>query len=122
MPEAEQEIQQQVMDFERNRTQLMNVSTQKQQLQMQSGALNQAIEELSKTSEKKVYKAVGNILILSDTKKVEKELKEQKESSDLRVKSLQKQEDALIEKLNKLKADIEARARQPEEKKESEKE
>lgn len=103
----QQELQQAVAEFERNRGQLMNVSSQKQQLQFQSTALNAALEELKKTSEKKAYKAVGNILVLCDVKDLQKELSEQKESSDLRVKSLQKQEDSLVEKLNKLRSKIE---------------
>ena len=106
----QQEIQQSIAEFERNRNQLLNVSSQKQQLQFQSAALNSALEELEKTSEKKAFKAVGNILVLCDVKDLQKELGEQKESTDLRVKTLQKQEDALVEKLNKLKSRIEGSA------------
>ena len=105
---AENELQESLMDFERNRVQLLNVSAQKQQLQAQGTTLGAALDELDGTKEKKVYKAVGNILILADVSKVKKELKDQKESVDLRVKTLQKQEDTLIDKLNKLKANIEA--------------
>ncbi|MCX6798482.1 MAG: prefoldin subunit [Candidatus Diapherotrites archaeon] len=99
-----------IVEFERNRIQLLNASGQRQQLQMQSAAMEQALEELEKTKEKKVYKAVGNILILSETGKVKKELKEKKEGNDLRVKTLQKQEESLVNKLNKLKADLEKAA------------
>ncbi|MFH1255708.1 MAG: prefoldin subunit [Candidatus Diapherotrites archaeon] len=105
------EQQQSIQDFERNRVQLMNVSSQKQQLQMQSQGLNASLEELGKTAEKKVFKAVGPIMLLTDAKEVEKQIKEQKESVDLRVKTLQKQEDALVDKLNKLKASIEGSAK-----------
>ena len=64
--------------------------------------------ELKDTKEKKVYKAVGNILIQTDTKKMEKELSDQKETVDLRIKTVKKQEEAMLEKLNKLKSEIEA--------------
>ncbi|HIH16086.1 MAG TPA: prefoldin subunit beta [Candidatus Diapherotrites archaeon] len=104
---AEQNIQQNVTEFERNRAQLMGITNQKQQLQLQANALNAALSELKNSKEKKVYKAVGNILILSDAKKVEKEIGEQKESAEVRVKSLQKQEAALVDKLTKLKSLIE---------------
>lgn len=93
--------------FEQSRNQLMNVSGQKQQFQLQATAMQKALEELAKTSEKKVYKAVGNILILSDVSQTKKELEETKETLDLRVKTLQKQEDALVSKLNSLRAKIE---------------
>ena len=101
------EIESKIIEFERNRVQLLNTTGQKQQMQLQSGAMGQALEELEKTKEKKVYKAVGNILIQCDTEKVKKELKEKKEGIDLRVKTMQKQEESLVNKLNKLKAGLE---------------
>jgi len=99
---------QDIMDFERTRGNLLNISAQKQQLQIQSNALEEALKELGKTPEKKVYKAVGNVLIMSNVDDVKKELQEQKESADLKVKTLQKQEDSTVEKLNKLKHRIES--------------
>ena len=84
--------QQDIMDFEKTRNTLLTISAQKQQLQIQGTALEQALTELNKTSEKKVYKAVGSILIMSSTDEVKKELEEQKETSELKVKTLQKQE------------------------------
>jgi len=103
-----EEIQAKAMEFERNRSQLMNVSAQKQQLQMQHTALANSVEELSKTKEKKVYKAVGNILVQAETADAKKELQEKKESVELRIKTLQKQEDSLVNRLNKLKSEIES--------------
>jgi prefoldin beta subunit len=102
------DMQQLVNDFEKSRMQLMNVSSQRQNFQVQSDVIDESLEELGKTKEKKVYKAVGNILILSDIKDVEKELKEQKETTSLRLKTMKKQEESLVEKLNKLKSEIEA--------------
>lgn len=99
--------QQELADFERSRMQLMNVSAQKQQLELQSRTLGLALEEIEKTKEKKIYKAVGSVLILSDAQSVKKDLSEQKESIELRAKTLQKQEDSLLDKLNKLKSQIE---------------
>lgn len=95
-------------DFEKNRAQLMNVTSQKQQLELQLKALEQASEELSSTSEKKVYKAVGNILILKDVADVVKDVNERKEIIDLRIKTLVKQEDSITKKLNQLKHQIES--------------
>ena len=119
---ADQNMQQNVQEFERNRAQLMAITNQRKQFELQANAFTAALAELKGTKEKKVYKAVGNILILSDAKKVEKELSDQKESSEVRMKSLQKQEDALVDKLNKLKSVLEkasasAPAGQPKEQK-----
>lgn len=100
------EMQQNIVEFEKNRNQLLAISNQKQQFQIQSAALSEAVSELEKTSEKKVFKAVGNILIQVDTEKVKKEISEKKESLELRIKTLQKQEDSMVSKLNKLKSEI----------------
>ena len=97
-----------IAEFERNRAQLLNVSAQRQQLQVQGMTIKQALEDLEKTKEKKLFKAVGNILIQTDTGKVKKELKEKKESVELRLKTVQKQEESLVNKLNKIKSEIES--------------
>lgn len=111
----EQELQQQLLEFEKSRQQLASVSAQKQQLQLQGQAIQQAIEELGKTKEKKVFKAVGNILFPSETSKAKEELEDKKESVDLRLKAVQKQEESLVNRLNKLKSQLEkAQQEEPE--------
>lgn len=102
------ELNQVIQDFERNRMQLAAIESQTKNLVIQGQVLEEALNELKSSKEEKVYKAVGNILILSDAKKVEKDLKEQKETIDLRAKTLKKQEEAMMDKLNKLKTEIEA--------------
>jgi len=97
-----------IQDFERGRVQLGAIEAQSQQLTVQGQVLGEALKELKATKEKKVFKAVGNILILTDVKKVEKDLKDQKESADLRAKTVKRQEDAMLDKLNKLKVEIES--------------
>ena len=96
-----------IQEFEKSRLQLSAIEGQAQNLSMQSKILEDALKELSETKEKKVYKVVGNIRILTDVKKMEKELGEQKESIDLRTKTVKKQEEAMLDKLNKLKTEIE---------------
>jgi len=110
----EQSKQQAIADFSRNRDQLISISSQKQQYLMQSATLKMSLDELEKTSEKKVFKAVGNILVSVTTDDAKKELADQKETVDLRIKTLQKQEDATIQKLNKLKSDIEGQGQSDE--------
>ena len=97
-----------IQEFERSRVQLAGVEGQVQNLRIQSKVIEETLKELGESKEDKVYKAVGNILILSDAKKVESELKEQKETVDLRFKTVKKQEETMLDKLNKLKAEIES--------------
>ena len=103
------ENQNAMAEFERARGQLAGISAQKRNMQAQISMLDATNEELGKTKEKKVYKAVGNILVPAETKTVIKDVKKQKETIDLRIKTVQKQEDALMEKLNKLKTEIEGK-------------
>ncbi len=103
----EEERRTAIQEFERNRQMLASMSQQKQQLTMQSEIVNASIKELENTTEKKVLKAVGNILVQKDTKEVKKELEERKESTELRLKTVVKQEEALLKKLNALKSQIE---------------
>ena len=103
------EEQQKLLDFQRGREQLVNVGARKQQLQVQAAMIQSALDELKDSKQDKVYKLVGNIMIEKDSKQVEKELKEVKEQLDTRIDTLQKQEDSLINRLNKLKSQIEAR-------------
>ncbi|HLC92493.1 MAG TPA: prefoldin subunit [archaeon] len=102
------EMNKMIQEFEKSRVQLSAIESQGQSLTMQAKILEDALKELTETKEKKVYKAVGNILILTDVKKMEKDLSDQKESVDLRAKTVKKQEEAMLDKLNKLKGEIES--------------
>jgi len=113
-----EDINTSIQEFEKSRIQLSAIENQTQSMKIQSQVMTEALEELKNNKEEKVYKAVGNILILTDAKKVEKELAEQKETIDLRAKTLKKQEENLMDKLNKLKTEIEKAQAGNEEKKE----
>jgi len=110
-----------VQEFERSRVQLATIENQNQSLKIQSQVITEALKELEETKEEKVYKAVGNILILSDAKKVQEGLEKQKETLELRLKTMKKQEEVAIEKLNKLKSEIESAQKKSDGKGEEEK-
>jgi prefoldin beta subunit len=82
--------------------QLMYISQQKQQIQFQVNILDSTIKELENTKEKKVYKGVGNVFVLSDKENVLKQTKDSKETVELKLKNLEKQESEFIKKLNEL--------------------
>lgn len=104
------DIREKIMEFEKQRQVLMSVNVQKQQLDASVNALTKSLEELSKTTEEKVYKAAGAIMVLRDKKEVQKELEDMKETQSLRAKTLDKQEKTLVDKLNTLRSQIEAEA------------
>lgn len=93
------EMQQVLIELQTFQQQMQTVLLQKESLNIQNMEINKALEELKKATNEDVYKAVGPILIKSTRKELEKELSEKKETLDLRIKSLQKQEDRLKDKL-----------------------
>ena len=110
-------LDQNKVDFERQRNQLMQLSAQKQQLEFQNKLLKETLEEVSKTKEEKVYKAVGNILVLTPVEQVKKDLEKQVEAVALRIKTVQKQEEISVDKMNKLKSKLEGKENEKEEEK-----
>lgn len=111
------DMQKDLMSYERYRQQLMGLANQKQQLQMHNSIADAALKELEKTKEEKVYKAIGNILIYTDKKDVEAELKKEKEEVGLKLKTLETQEKTVTDLLNKLRIKIEGAMPKQEEKK-----
>lgn len=93
------ETQQILIELQTFQQQMQTVLIQKETLNIQNMEIEKALEELSKTEHDDVYKAVGPILIKSTKKELNKELNEKKETIELRLKSLQKQENRLKEKM-----------------------
>lgn len=83
--------------------QIQGVITQKETLKMQVMEIDKALEELGKSKETEVYKLSGPVLIKTKKSDAEKDLKEKKETVDLRVKSLEKSEARLKEKIEELR-------------------
>lgn len=98
-----------INEFEKNRHLLGSIVAQKKQLTIQVEVMKKSLEELNNTTEKSVYKAVGNVLIPKSTSDMIKELKEKVESSELRLKTVDKQEESSLKKLNSLKSKIEGK-------------
>lgn len=83
---------------------LQQLLLQKQAFQAQLVEVESA-QEGTKTTEE-VYRIVGNILIRAKKDDVEKELKEKKEMLDIRIKNIEKQEEAIKEKVKKLRQEV----------------
>lgn len=63
-----------------------------------------ALSELEKSKE--AYKIVGNIMVSSTKAQLKKDLESKKEMLELRVKSLEKQEEKIKEKSSKLQEEV----------------
>jgi prefoldin beta subunit len=101
-------IQNQLSQFEQVRQQLQLLTTQRIQVESQVRELDNALTELKEvTKDSTVYKKVGSLLIKVDNKKdLQKNLKEQKETFELRMKTMERQEKQLKERYTELQKEI----------------
>jgi prefoldin beta subunit len=98
--ETEEKIQQ-LQLLEQN---LQNLLVQKQTLQLQMMEMESALNELKNV--KSAYKIIGNIMVSSEKEALEKELTNKKETTELRIKSVEKQERSAREKASKLQEEV----------------
>lgn len=82
---------------------LRMIAINKQQIQAQLGEINSALRELDKAGESAaVYKIVGSVMISRNRDDVVRELNDLRETLEVRLKALERQEDLLKRQLNQL--------------------
>ncbi len=101
---AEKETEQKIAQLQLFEQSLQNITMQKQQFQSQSMEIESALKELEKT--KQAYKIVGNIMVSSKKEDLKKELESKKEAADLRIKTIEKQENSIREKAKKIQEEV----------------
>jgi prefoldin beta subunit len=84
---------------------LQSILLQKQTYQLEISDINNALEELGKHKDE-VYKMVGSLMIKAKKEEIEKELRQKKDINELRMKNTDQQEQALKEKLFKIRNDL----------------
>ncbi len=84
---------------------LQNFVAQKQNFQAHLFEVENALKELD-SSKGTAYKIVGAIMIASDNAKLKKDLEEKKDVLGMRIKSIQKQEDSMREKAERIQAEV----------------
>ena len=80
-------------------------AAQKQQFQLQLIETDNALAELEK-AKPPVYRMVGELLVEKPVADLKKELKERKEELELRIKTVEKQENKSREKAQELQKEI----------------
>jgi len=99
--ESSEEKIQQLQALEQN---MQNFLMQRQQFQMQLVEVDSALDEIK--NKDSVYRIIGNIMVSSNKEDVKNELEEKKKLLEIRVSNLEKQEQRLKEKANKLREGI----------------
>jgi prefoldin beta subunit len=116
MEELPPQLRHQIAQFQQVQQQAQALTAQKQQLELTLHETERALEELGKLEEgATVYKSVGNILIKAGRDDVKKELTERKETLDLRIKTIERQEGRIIERLREMRDKLQEalKTRQP---------
>src|SRR3989344_4588531 len=83
---------------------LQSFLSQKQQFSMQLVEIESALSELENTN--KSYKIIGNIMVEAEKTELKTDLTSKKEMIELRIKTIERQENQIREKTSKLQSEI----------------
>lgn len=108
MDEISPKLQNQIAQFQQLQQQLQTVMSQKIRMDAMLKEMEMTIEELKKVSEDAVvFKSVGSLMIkIGDTPALLKDIEEDKETTEVRVKSLDRQEKMLKEKFQSVQEQL----------------
>ena len=93
---------QEMQSLEQN---LQNRLMQKQSFQIELSETQSALNEIENSNEE-VYKVIGQIMIKSEKEKLKSELQNKERFLDMRIKSIENQENSLSEKLDSLRNEV----------------
>ncbi len=99
------ETQQKIQEIQILEQNLQGLLMQKQAFQLELNETQNALTEILNSKED-VFKLIGQIMIKSDKKKIQEELKKKKELLTLRLSSIEKQETELTKNLEELRKEI----------------
>lgn len=106
MPEISEETKNLIVQFQNYQQQLQNILIQKETLKLQNLEIDKALEELEKTKQTTAYKITGQIMISKPVSELKKEMQELKEAADIKIKSFEKMEEKINNKLNELQTKL----------------
>ncbi len=103
MGELPPQVQNMIAQLQTVQQQLQMVVSQKLQLENSLKEIENAIREVEKVDENTpIYKNVGTVLVKTKKDEILKELNEKKETIEVRIRALSRQEEKLKERLQEL--------------------
>ncbi len=84
---------------------MQNILIQKQAFEMELNETQSALEELEKAGEE-VYRIIGQLMLKTNKSRMTEELKEKEKIIELRLKTLEKQEGDISEKLESIREEF----------------
>ena|SRR3989344_4194573 len=88
-----------IMQLESQNQQLQIVMSQKQSLMIQNKELERALEEIDKLKDEDIFKSVGPILVKTKKADIKKEMEENKEDNEIKLKTMETQEKKLKDRI-----------------------
>ena len=106
-PELPPYLREQLARYDQIQQNLQAVLVQKQQVELELGETEKALEELGKAADNEaIYKFAGNLLVRVEKERVVKDLAEKKELASTRKMVLSKQETRFRDSLKELQGKI----------------
>lgn len=104
------QLQEQVRRLQQLQQTLQVVVSQRQQLEIESSEIDQALGELEKMDDEAlIYKSIGSLLVKSERQKVIGELEERKELLNTRISVLTRQRSRVEERMKGLQKIVQER-------------
>ncbi len=100
----EDDTQQKIQQLQLAEQSVQTLLMQKKQFQTQLLEIDNALKELENS--KTAYKIVGSIMVESKKEELTKDLQAKKETTELRIKTLEKQESTIKEKTSKIQKEV----------------
>ncbi|VUT28071.1 MAG: Prefoldin subunit beta [Candidatus Syntrophoarchaeum sp. GoM_oil] len=105
--EISPQLQNQIAQLQQLQQQAQALTMQKSQIEMMLKEMDGALEELVKAGDDDViYRNVGEILIKSDKASVQADLTEKKETFDLRLKTIERQDERVQKRFQQLQEQV----------------
>ena len=92
--------------FQIYQQQLQTLLLQKESLKMQKIEMERALDELSACKQDSAYKIIGNVMIKKSVEELKNELKETISEIEIRLKTIERSESKIVEKLKELQTKI----------------
>ncbi len=96
------QVQHTLVQLQQYQQQAQSLTLQRQQIEIQLAELDAALEALKEVKDSDVFRSVGPVLVKQPKTDIEKSLSELKETLDLRLKIIQKQEGKVKDKMKEL--------------------
>jgi prefoldin beta subunit len=103
--DLDKETQQKIQELQTLEQNFQQILMQKQAFQIELSETENALSEIAK-SEDDIFKIVGNIMIKTDKKKTEEELKKKQELLALRLKSIDSEEQNFTKQTEELRKEV----------------